>query len=97
VTAHTPLIVSKQSPKESSGRLASLTSLTNKSRYKSIKDLYPQHHGALELAGLALKYIPTLQEIINLNDGKEKCKEEKLEQDKQINRSVYFCIGYSKF
>jgi hypothetical protein len=37
-----------------------------------------------------------LQEIIVLNEGREKWKEEKLERDKQRNRSVYFCIGYSK-
>jgi hypothetical protein len=48
------------------------------------------------LAGLSPKYVPTLQEILlELNKGKEKRKEEKLERDKQHNRSVYFCIGYS--
>jgi hypothetical protein len=77
------------------GRLASLTSLTNESRYKSIKDLYPRHFEALDKAGLAPKYIPTLQEILDRNKGKEERKEEKLERDKQRNRSVYFCIGYS--
>jgi hypothetical protein len=79
------------------GRLASLTSLTDESRYKSIKDLYPLHHKALESAGLAPEYVPTLQEVLDLNKGKEKRKEEKNERDKQRNRSVYFCIGYSKF
>jgi hypothetical protein len=79
------------------GQLASLTSMMNKSRYKSIKDLYPLHHQALKSAGLAPKYVPKLQEVLDLNHGKEKCKEEKKEQDKQRNRSVYFCIGYSKF
>jgi hypothetical protein len=78
-------------------QLESLTSLTNESRYKSIKDLYPQHHRALKLAGLVPKYIPTLHEVLDLNNGKDKCKEEKLEQDKQINISAYFCIGYLKF
>jgi hypothetical protein len=38
-----------------------------------------------------------LQEVLNLNNGKEELMEEKLEQDKQINRSSYFCIGYSEF
>jgi hypothetical protein len=62
------------------GRLASLTSLTEELKYKSIKDLYPLHHkAALESAGLAPKYIPTLQEVLNLNDGREKRKEEKKE------------------
>jgi hypothetical protein len=57
------------------GWLASLTLLTNESRYKSIKDLYPQHHGALKLMSLAQKYIPMLQEeVLNLNDGKERCR-----------------------
>jgi hypothetical protein len=43
-------------------------------------------------------YVPTLQEILDLNKGKEKRKEEKeQERDKQRNRSVYFCLGYSKF
>ena len=79
------------------GCLASLTSLTESSRYKSMKDLYPKHHEALEHAGLAPSYTPTLQEVIKLNKGKEQCKEEKLERDKQRNRSVYFCIGFSKF
>jgi hypothetical protein len=59
--------------------------------------LYPLHHKALESTGLAPKYVPTLQEVLNLNDRREKHKEEKKEQDKQRNRSVYFCIGYSKF
>jgi hypothetical protein len=56
--------------------------LTNESRYKSIKDLYPQHHGvlgALKLAGLAPKYIPMLQEVLDLKDGQERYKQEKLE------------------
>jgi hypothetical protein len=54
--------------------------LTDESRYKTIKDLlYPQHHRALELAGLVSKYVPMLQEVLDLNEGKEKCKEEKLE------------------
>jgi hypothetical protein len=52
--------------------LASLTSLTNDSRYKTIKELYPQHHKALELAGLVPKYVQTLQEVLNLNEEKEK-------------------------
>jgi hypothetical protein len=59
--------------------LASLTLLTNESRYKSIKDLYPQHLGALKLVGLVPKYVPMLLEVLDLNDGKEKRKEEKLE------------------
>ncbi len=78
------------------GRLASLTSLTNESRYKSIKDLYPRHFEALNHAGLAPKYVPSLQEVLNSKDGKEKRKEDKVERDRQRNRSVYFCIGYSK-
>jgi hypothetical protein len=53
--------------KEVFGWLASLTLLTNKSRYKPIKDLYPQHHRALKLAGLAPKYVSTLQEVLDLN------------------------------
>ena len=77
------------------GRLASLTSLTDESRYKSIKDLYPRHFEALENVGLTPKYVPTLQEVLDLNKGKEQRKEEKLERKKQRNRSVYFCIGYS--
>jgi hypothetical protein len=77
------------------GRLASLTSLTSESRFKSIKDLYPNHHDALNHAGLSPKYVPTLQEILELNKGREKRKEDKLERDKQRNRSVYFCVGYS--
>jgi hypothetical protein len=83
-----PIIAFKAITKGVFGWLASLTSLTNKFRYKSIKDLYPQHHRSLKLAGLAPKYIPMLQEVLNLNNGKEKCKEEKLEQDKQRNRSL---------
>jgi hypothetical protein len=67
------------------------------SRYKFIKDLYQKHHNAcLNQAGLSPKYVPMLQEDLVLNVGKEKQKEEKLERDKQRNRSVYFCIGYSK-
>ena len=77
-------------------RLASLTSLTDESRYKSIKDLYPKHFEALTHVGLTPKYVPTLQEILKLKEGKEEHKEEKRERDKQRNRSVYFCIGYSK-
>jgi hypothetical protein len=64
--------------------------LNHKSRYKSTKDLYPQHHGALELAGLVPKYVPMLQEVLDLNNGKKKWKEEKLEQ------SRHFCIGCFK-
>jgi hypothetical protein len=67
-----------------------------KSRYKSIKDLYPKHHEALNQTSLSPKYVPTLQEVLVLNVGKEKRKEEKLERDRERNRSVYFCIGYSK-
>jgi hypothetical protein len=37
-----------------------------------------------------------LQVILALNVGKEKCKEEKLERDRQRNRSIYFYISYSK-
>jgi hypothetical protein len=70
------------------GRLASLTSLKDDSNYKSIKDLYPRHYEALKNAGLTPKYVPTLQEVIDLNKGKEQCKEEKLVRDKQRNRSV---------
>jgi hypothetical protein len=48
--------------------------------YKSIKDFYPQHHRALNLTGLApTKYFPMLQEVLDFNDRKERCKEEKLE------------------
>jgi hypothetical protein len=79
------------------GQLASLTLLINKSQYMSIEDLYPQHYKPLENVGLPLAQVPMLQEVLNLNEGKYKCKEEKMEQDKQINISVYFCIGYSKF
>jgi hypothetical protein len=62
-----------------------------------IEDLYSQHHRALELASLAPKYISMLQEVLDLNEGKEKHKEEKLELYKQRNRSVYFYIGYLSF
>jgi hypothetical protein len=61
------------------GRLASLTSLTNETRFKSIKDLYPLHHQALESAGLNPKYNPMLQEVLDLNKGRGKRKEEKKE------------------
>jgi hypothetical protein len=71
------------------GQLARLTPLNNESRYKSIKDLYPQRHGALEVASPVLKYVPTLQEVLDLNDG-WRHKEEKLKGDKQRNRSDYF-------
>jgi hypothetical protein len=56
-------------------------SLTDESSYKSINDLHPLlHHRVVEpAAGLVPKYIPTLQEVLDLNEGKEKCKEEKLE------------------
>jgi hypothetical protein len=38
-----------------------------------------------------------LQEVLAKNNAvKEKCKKKKLERDKQRNRLVYFCIGYSK-
>ena len=37
------------------GRLSNLTSLTDESRYKSLKDLYPKHHEALYQAGLSPK------------------------------------------
>jgi hypothetical protein len=94
VSSHPPHRV-KAITKGVFGHLASLSLLTDKSKYKSIKDLYPRHFEALNLAGLAPKYVPTRQEILELNKGKEKCKEEKLERDKQRNRSVYFCIGYS--
>jgi hypothetical protein len=55
------------------GCLASLTLLTDKSRYMSIKDIYPQHT-KINLAGLAPKYIPMLQEVLAKNNGKEKHK-----------------------
>jgi hypothetical protein len=61
-----------------------------------MKDLYPKHFKALNQAGLSPKYVPTLQEVLDLNKGKEKRKEDKLERDKQQNRPVYFCIGFSK-
>ena len=60
-----------------------MTLLADKSRYKSIKDLYPRHYKAINQAGLAPKYVPMLQEILALNVGKKKRKEEKLERDKQ--------------
>jgi hypothetical protein len=78
------------------GQLASLTSLAIEYLYKTINELYPQHHQALELAGLAPAYIPTIQVVLDLNKGKEKRKEEKDKRDKQRNRLVYFCIGYAK-
>jgi hypothetical protein len=54
-------------------RLTSLTLLMDKSRYKSIKDLYPPHHKALNQASLSPnKYVPTLQEVLALNVGGEK-------------------------
>jgi hypothetical protein len=58
--------------------------------------LYPKHFDALTHAGLTPKYVPMLQEVLKLKEGKEECKEEKQERDKQRNRSVYFCIGFSK-
>jgi hypothetical protein len=78
----------------------SLTLLTDESRYKSIKDLYPKYHEALNKAGLAPKYVPMLQEVLALNEGREKWKEEKLERDKQRNRLVYFALAtlnYGKY
>jgi hypothetical protein len=59
--------------------------------------MYSQHQKALKLAGLVPKYVPKLQEVLDLNKGKEKRKEENLEQDKQRNSSVYFCTDYSSF
>jgi hypothetical protein len=61
------------------------------------KDLFVDaiYNGIYRDDGLSPKYVPTLQEILELNKGKEKRKEEKLERDKQRSRSVYFCIGYS--
>jgi hypothetical protein len=44
----------------------------DESRYKSIKDLYPKHHKALNQAGLPPKHVPMLQEVLALNVGKEK-------------------------
>jgi hypothetical protein len=69
--------------------------LTKESRYKSIQDLYPRHFEALTQAGLSPKYVPALQEVLELNKGKDKRKEEKLEREKHRNKSVYFFIGYS--
>ncbi len=74
----------------------SLTLLMDRSRYKSIKDLNPRHHKALNQARLSPKYVPMLQEVLTLNVGKEKCKVEKLERDRQRKRSIYFYISYSK-
>jgi hypothetical protein len=68
----------------------------DESKYKTIKVLYPGHYKAFNQAGLSPKYVLTLQEVLELNKGKEKRKEEKLERDKQRNISVFFCIGYSK-
>jgi hypothetical protein len=67
-----------------------MTSLTDDytGRYKTIKELYPQHHRALKLAGLVPKYV--LQEVLDLNEGKENGKEEKLERDKQRKTSIIF-------
>ena len=55
------------------------------------------HLAALDHAGLSPEYAPTLQELLAKNEGKETRKLEKLERDKQRNRSVYFCMGYTKF
>ncbi len=46
------------------GHLASLTLLMDDSRYKTIKELYPKHHEALNQASLSPKYIPMLQEVL---------------------------------
>jgi hypothetical protein len=59
--------------------------LKYKSQYKKIIELFPQHHQALKLVGLAPAYAPMLQEVLDLNKGKEKDKEEKDERDKQRN------------
>jgi hypothetical protein len=53
-----------------------------------MKDIYPRHHESLYSAGLLPKYVPMLQKLLPKNNGKKKCKEEKLERDKQRNRLV---------
>jgi hypothetical protein len=72
ISSHTPHCFQAITKGVFGGHLASLTLLIDKSRYKSIKDLYPKHHKALNKASFSPKYIPMLQEVLKLNVGKEK-------------------------
>ena len=51
--------------------------------------MYPKHHKALNQTGLSPKYVPTLQNILELNEGKREGKRRNWrETDKELDPSI---------
>ena len=78
-------------------RLSKLTTITHENQKKSMKDLYPQHFNALEIANLPIRKILSFEKI-DINKADELIKMNKRNKPKEVdNRHIYFCIGYSTF
>ena len=71
-------------------RLSNLTSLDDKNKNEQIKDLYPCHHKAIQIANLTIPPT-TLQEKINSDNVITKTKPTK-DPDR---RHIYFCLVFS--
>ena len=79
-------------------RLSKLTTITQENIKVSMKDLYPQHFKALEIADLSINNIPSFEEQLEKNKSDESKKKRKLGEPKEVDtRHIYFCVGYSKF
>jgi hypothetical protein len=80
-------------------RLANLTSHDSTNRYKTLRELRPDHCNALDHAKLSSKVekSPTLHYMKQCIDLTYSKKELKKQKDAARNRGVYFCIGYSTF
>ena len=78
-------------------RLAKLTSRTKKNDQMKIDERYQGHVKALSKARLAPKIYPTLKEIWKKADALKMKKDAKRKKRSGgIERSMYFCIGFSK-
>lgn len=77
------------------GRLAKLTTVTEENKFDSLQKIYPEHFKALDKANLLPRKIPTLNECIASTLDRERVKEIKQDKQRQRNRTVFFCIGYS--
>ena len=86
----------KATPNVLLNSLAKLTSRTEDNSKMSIKDRYPDHANALARAGLGMINVPTLEELWENADEREKREKEKLKSRRVGRRNAYFCIGLSK-
>lgn len=74
------------------GRLAKLTSATAANLGRPMHQLYPEHTKALQQAGLSGPVLPTMKQVLDRSRSTNRNR-----RKSASSRSVFFCIGYSKF